>query len=233
MPRIEEGISKVFKNDSSAVSKFMKHAGVAFADNAKLYNCDEKSLVSCLVTCASYNLYPDKRNAYLVPYGRKCTFIIGYMGLIQLIYRSKLVKDVIAEPVYSDDIVTMEDGQLKHTVKNPFSTSRGELVGFYAKARMVNGGEVTAHMTVEEVEAIRNESPGKNSDPWKKHYNEMGKKTVVRRLSKMLPIESDLVDAIQAEDNGHETQKPSFDDAFDDEPIETTFSQSAAEQADF
>lgn len=223
MPKIEASIAQVMKNDKVAVNKFMKHAGIAFSDNPKLYNCTPKSLVSCLVSCATYNLFPDKRNAYLVPYGNNCTFIIGYMGLIQLLYRSTMIKDIITEVVYESDEVSLEDGLLKHKVKNPFAKDRGEMVGVYAKARLTTGGEVCAHMTVEEVEAIRQASPGKNSDPWKKHYPEMMKKTVVRRLSKMLPIESEIVDALNHEDSMQEDlTKPQFDSILEEEAIDTT-----------
>jgi recombination protein RecT len=46
-------------------------------------------------------------------------------------------------------------------------------------------------MNKDEVETCKNQSQQKNSMPWNKFYNEMAKKTVVRRLCKNLDLDMD------------------------------------------
>ena len=57
---------------------------------------------------------------------------------------------------------------------------------------MKDGSLQTEVMTVAEVEKIRQSSKGKNSSPWTQHFDEMGKKTVFRRLSKWLPMQAEV-----------------------------------------
>src|SRR5690606_18079652 len=50
--------------------------------------------------------------------------------------------------------------------------------------------------TVEEIEAIRRAAPSANSPAWKNHFGEMAKKTVFRRLAKMLPLSTEAQNAV-------------------------------------
>jgi len=65
---------------------------------------------------------------------------------------------------------------------------------------MTTGDTQTAVMTKDEVEAIRKRSRAGKSGPWVTDWGEMAKKTVVRRLSKMLPLSSEIMDYVSADD---------------------------------
>jgi len=56
-------------------------------------------------------------------------------------------------------------------------------------------------MTKAEIEAIRNRSRAGKSGPWVTDFAEMAKKTVVRRLSKMLPLSSEIMRHVEADDD--------------------------------
>ena len=47
-------------------------------------------------------------------------------------------------------------------------------------------------MSANEIEKIRDISKAKDSQAWKDYWSEMAKKTVIRRISKRLPMSSDL-----------------------------------------
>jgi hypothetical protein len=51
-------------------------------------------------------------------------------------------------------------------------------------------------MTKDEVDAIRKRSKASGSGPWVTDYNEMAKKTVVRRASKKWPLDAELAEAV-------------------------------------
>src|SRR5690606_13925450 len=76
---------------------------------------------------------------------------------------------------------------------------RGNVYAFYAKTVFKDGTIVTEVMSIDDVNRIRDRSDaykafkaGKiKSTPWSTDPDEMGKKTVFRRLSKWLPASTD------------------------------------------
>jgi len=75
----------------------------------------------------------------------------------------------------------------------PALDSDGRVTHVYAVARLKDGGIQREVMTTAEVEKIRKKSRAGQSGPWKEHWDEMAKKTVIRRLVKLLPISVDLL----------------------------------------
>ena len=71
----------------------------------------------------------------------------------------------------------------------------------YAEAVMKSGEKQSAVMTKAEVEGIRNRSRAGKSGPWVTDFAEMAKKTVVRRLSKMLPLSSEIFRHVERDDD--------------------------------
>jgi recombination protein RecT len=67
-----------------------------------------------------------------------------------------------------------------------------------------DGGKQRAIMTVAEIERVRAVSRAKNGPAWSQWWDEMAKKTVIRRLSKYLPSSTDKDEefhrAVQADD---------------------------------
>jgi recombination protein RecT len=59
-------------------------------------------------------------------------------------------------------------------------------------------------MTHGEIEKIRNISRAKDNGPWKDHWNEMARKTVLRRLMKYLSLSPELANAIAADDSTYD-----------------------------
>lgn len=176
----------------------------AASRDEKLASCTPLSILRALAQAASMGLEPfDGRNeVHLVPRwnskakggegAMEATCLPDFRGLIRLAVDTGKVRNIEARSVRKNDIFEVEMGDSpKLTHKLPGFTDRGEIVGFYAIAFYPEGGSTFEVMSLAEVEAIRDRSKDKGGfSPWKTDFEEMGRKTVVRRLSKYLPKKS-------------------------------------------
>ena len=179
--------------------RFARVAITALTRTPKLAECTPASLMKCLLDLSAMGLEPDGRRAHLIPYGTECTLIIDYKGLVELIRRSGDVVSLRAELVCSADEFSWKDGEISHSVN--FREDRGVIEAVYAEALMKSGEKQSAVMTKAEVEAIRNRSRSGKNGPWVTDFGEMAKKTVVRRLSKMLPLSSEIFRHVERDDD--------------------------------
>lgn len=144
------------------------------------------------------SMNPTLGHAYLVP--RKVDGVVhpfldvGYKGLSALAIESKLVTRLDAELVYSGDGFSFDDIYEKPNHKfNPYDPERGDLMGAYCVARLNDGTFKTEHMPLNEIERARDASESwrskdkRNYSPWFNWFNEMAKKTVIKRASKTWP----------------------------------------------
>jgi len=179
--------------------RFARVAITALTRTPKLAECTPASLMKCLLDLSAMGLEPDGRRAHLIPYGTECTLIIDYKGLVELIRRSGDVISLRSETVCSKDEFAWTNGEISHSVN--WREDRGEMQAVYAEAVMKSGEKQSAVMTKAEIEAIRNRSRAGKSGPWVTDFAEMAKKTVVRRLSKMLPLSSEIMRHVEADDD--------------------------------
>ena len=175
-------------------------------NNPKLMECDKNSFLSAVMTCAQLGLEPDGvlGQAYLIPFKvqgqMRCQFIPGYKGLIALARNSGDVTSIQAQAVHANDQFVYRFGLNETLDHTPADGDRGEITHFYAIAKFKDGGYHWDVMSVTEIEAIRDASQGysaakrfaKNgviNSPWVSHFAEMGKKTMIRRIAKYLPMD--------------------------------------------
>lgn len=164
----------------------------------KLAQCPIETVLSCVMKCSALGLEPSSVDglgrAYIIPYknhGRlEATFMLGYKGMIDLARRSGEIKDISSRAVYEGDDFICEfglDEKLKHI---PHATERtpDKLTHVYMVAHFKDGGHYMDVMTKAEVDAVRKQSPAGKNGPWVTHYEEMAKKTIIRRGFKYLPV---------------------------------------------
>lgn len=167
----------------------------------KLAECDQTSFMQALLTCSQLGIEPDNRRAYLIPFENRkmniveCQLIIGFMGLIELAKRSGEVSSWKAETVKERDEFSWENGNISHRVN--WREDRGKLQCVYSVVRLANGDIDTEVMTLAEVEAIKSRSRASSSGPWVSDFEEMAKKTVIRRHSKRLTLSPDFHEALE------------------------------------
>lgn len=183
--------------------RFVRVALTTINKNPKLAQCTQASLLACLMDCASLGIEPDGRRAHLIPYGDKATLIIDYKGLIELARRSGDVSNWRAELVCDNDSFTFKNGKVTHEID--FRNPRGAVYAVYSECQFKDGVIDYEVMTLDEVEGIRKRSRAGSAGPWVTDYNEMMKKTVIRRHSKRLPLSAEFRDAVEKDQDVIET----------------------------
>lgn len=171
-----------------------------------LLQCDPNELMAEAIKAASLKLPLSKQlgYAYLVAYGNTPTMIIGYKGLFQLAIRSGLYKIINAGVVYEGELQDFDK------LTGGFNLNGEKLsekpVGYFSFFELKNGFRSMLYMTIDEMatyckiyspsmknckmsneelaelaERQLKQGPGK-SIGWYGNFNEMAKKTVLRRL---------------------------------------------------
>lgn len=172
----------------------------------KLADCTPQSLLGALMTCTQLGLEPDpvSGRAYLIPYGKECTLIVGYRGMRELALRDPAIKSIEAHAVFSGDEFDYELGTTPFLKHKPAMSDRDDksMMAVYAIAFLTDGGFQFEVMSRAQVDAIRSRSKASGSGPWVTDYVEMSRKTVVRRLCKHLPSNSELQHAVTIDEQG-------------------------------
>jgi recombination protein RecT len=171
-------------------AQFIRTVLTEFQRNPKLLNCSQKSVLLAVMDAASLGLVAGSAlgQVYLVPYGSTCTLIPGYQGFIALLYRSGAILNIQARVVREGDEFSWEYGLNEQLVHRPTPDGANrDGVAYYVVVTLPNGAKVFDVMERWEIEAVRAASRAGNDGPWDTHYDEMAKKTVVRRIRKMLP----------------------------------------------
>lgn len=174
--------------------------------NEKLLNCDLMSLMGAMMTMSQLGVEPGVLGqAYLIPYGKECQFQLSYKGMIELLRRTGQLKDIYAYQVYENDEFSMEYGLKRDLVHKPLMRGdRGPVIGYYAVAILKDETVAFDFMTKDEVEAHAKKFSMAYqkgwSSPWKSDFDEMAKKTVIKKILKYLPVSVEFLEAATKED---------------------------------
>lgn len=162
----------------------------------KLMQCDPMSFCGAIMQCAQLGLEPGGAlgHIYLIPFENRkkgvteVQVLMGYRGMIELARRSGQIVSLSAHEVYENDVFEFEYGLSEKLRHVPSLSERGKLTAVYAVAHFVGGGHQIEVMSKNDVEKIRARSKSGNSGPWLTDWDEMAKKTVLRKLFKYLPV---------------------------------------------
>lgn len=197
---VKDQIAMVLPKHLTA-ERMARVACTAIVKTPKLAQCRPESLLQALMLCSQAGLEPDGRNAHLIPYGDQVQVIFDYKGLVALAERNG-VECIYADRVCDADNFEawVQEGEKKLEHKVNWRKARGEAYAYYASCRRNNRLDYEV-MTREEIDAIRKRSKASNSGPWVTDYDEMAKKTVLRRMSKRWDLNPEAYEAINADDD--------------------------------
>ena len=186
--------------------RFSRMVLTALTKTPKLAECTPQSFIGAMLTAAQLGLEPNTPlgQAYLIPYGNKCEFQIGYKGLLELAHRSGELKTLEARCVYQNDEFSIEYGLKPNLVHKPTFRDKGELIGIYGVYHTNNGGYAFEFMSKEDIEQHRNQyskSYKNTSSAWQTDFESMGKKTVIKRLLKYAPLKTEFVTALSSDES--------------------------------
>lgn len=223
--------------------RMLKIALGALRTTPKLMECTVESLMGAVVQCSQLGLEPNTPlgHAYLIPFEKKkkvgnewvtdkveTQIVIGYKGLIDLARRSGQVVSIAAHAVHEHDHFDYAFGLDEKLEHKPAMSARGRVIAFYAVAKLVGGGHAFEVMSAEQVNEIRDASQNykfardKSKTVWGQHYEEMGRKTVLRRLFKYLPVSIELASAAAIDDVGASGRSQALDTVLEGDYITPT-----------
>lgn len=133
-----------------------------------------------------------QRQAYFLPYGNEITSVLDYKTLMALIKKHTNVKSIDAQLVYENETFHVEQGKVVEHRQNPFASKdeKGELVGAYSVFTLDDNTKDYYFASLEEINKVKECSKSANSkfSPWNNWFDEMVKKTVIRKGMKFYPM---------------------------------------------
>jgi len=183
----------------------------ALSTNPKLAETTPQSFLGAMMTAAQLGVEPNTPlgQAYLIPFwnskvkAMECQFQLGYKGLIDLAYRSGEVRSIQAHVVYENDEFVYSFGlnpELKHT---PAKDSRGEPMFAYAIFHTKDDGYGFEVMSMDYIRTHAqkySQAYKSGYSPWNSNFEEMAKKTVLKRVLKYAPLKSEFVRGVAADE---------------------------------
>lgn len=161
----------------------------------KIAQQDTNSLMQamCNVAACGLSLNPAEKQAYLIPRKGKICFDPSYMGLIRLATNTGSIEWVQAYCVHEcDEFRLMGAGEKPVFESDPFAWPKEGFRGAFCVAKTKQGDYLTTPMSAAEIHAVRDSSESvkkwglenPKAGPWVTHFEEMAKKTVIRRAFK-------------------------------------------------
>jgi recombination protein RecT len=226
-PSTQERMVELLDKNAPA---FLSSLVSAVGGNSQLQKCEPESIMSAAFVAAALKLPidPNLGFSYIIPYGTKAQYQIGYKGFIQLAIRSGQYKSIHVSEVYSDELEFHNPitGEIKLTDLSGWKEryeGKKDPVGFYARIELITGFVKEDFKTRKEVENHAkkySQTFKKGFGVWKDDFNAMAKKTVLKLLlSKFGILSTELQTALvsdQKTDDGY-TDNPNSDDIIEAE----------------
>jgi recombination protein RecT len=181
------------------VNKFISVAKLALNKNPKLLDLDRNSLMQTFMKAAQDGLLLDGREAAAVPYKSQVNYLPMVDGIIKLMHNSGLIKTISVDVAYTNDCFEYEKGSNAHVKHMPLlSGDRGERLAVWCYVKTVNDGEYIEIMDMKSIEDCRRVA--KSQNVWNAWYDQMAKKTILKRMAKLLPKSDALSTVLKMDD---------------------------------
>jgi recombination protein RecT len=200
-----------------ALERFARVCLTAVSSNPRLLQADRASLWNACLRCAQDGLLPDSREAVFVTYevkdkkngGRRyvVTYIPMIFGIIKKVRQSGEIATITARVRYAKDHFYRSEGDDERIEHVPADGDRGPAVGAYAIATLRDGHKEREYMPLSEIEKVRACSRASDGGPWKDWWDQMACKTVIRRLSKRLPMPDELHELMRRDDDLYDLER--------------------------
>lgn len=185
--------------------------------DSNLQKCDPMSVISSAMVAATLDLPIDKNLGYawIVPYGNKANFQLGYKGYVQLALRTGKYRSINAIPIREGELVKWNP--LTEELEVDFEQRKSDaIIGYAGYFELVNGFRKTVYWSKEEIEAHRKRF-SKSDFGWKNDYDAMALKTVIRNmLSKWGILSIEMQEAYVKDIEQDEVQEKPNDEQYID-----------------
>ena len=199
-PAIVGKLNEVWNSPQMANSFISSVISVANG-NPQLRNAEPMSIIGAAMVAATMQLQviPTLGQCYIIPYGKKAQFQVGYLGLLQLCQRSGQFKKILAAPVHEGEYVSGDEFDEEYVFDKKQKKS-DKVIGYMAKFELLNGFTKVAYWDIEKVKAHATKfsqafRAGFNS-PWKSDFDAMAQKTVLKSILKFAPKSIEMQNAV-------------------------------------
>src|ERR1700730_15525130 len=198
------------------VERFSRVVMTAVQNNPELLECDQRSLWNAAMKAAQDGLLPDGREGAITvrkdwKKGTKLAlWQLMIAGIRKKARNSGEIATWDAHAVFENDLFKYELGDEPFVRHKPGLRNHGQIIAAYSVCTLKSGEKTREIMSIEEMHDVRDRySDGWKafkaglikSTPWSTSEEEMCRKTVARRHSKVLPMSSDLDDLIRRDDS--------------------------------
>jgi recombination protein RecT len=202
MSKMEKQLAATLPPEIPA-QRFIRTVITTVQMNPALLDADRESLLATCMFAAQDGLLLDGREAAAVTYydsqkGKKTVSYIPMVnGIIKKMHQSRKILSITACAAYESDHFKYIIGDNERIEHERFfgneDSDRGRVIAYYAIVKTKDGGIYRLVMSPYEVKKRRDVSAAKDSkkSPWNNWEEEMGIKTVLKRLAKMLPLSPD------------------------------------------
>lgn len=183
------------------VEKFIRTALTAINSNPKLASCSQESLLAAIMNSAQLGLEFNTPlgEAYLIPYGNKVNFQLGYQGLLKLAYNTGQFKRITAREVRENEDFDINYGTGEISHKPCLTGDSGDVIGYYAIYQTKDGGQDVFYFSKADAERYgKTFSQSYNSGPWKTNFDAMAKKSALIQVLKYAPKAIESQTLVQA-----------------------------------
>ncbi|MFE1598225.1 recombinase RecT [Methylobacterium sp. ID0610] len=182
------------------VERFKRVLLTAVQNNPDLLKLERRSFFNAAMRAAQDGLLPDGREGAIVEFKGRAQWMPMIAGIRKKVRNSGEIATWEANVVFENDHFEYQLGDEPKIVHTPVLTNRGKPIAAYSIAVLKSGERSREVMTIEEIEKVRSVSRAKTGGPWSQWWEEMARKTVARRHSKVLPLSSDLDDLLRRDD---------------------------------
>lgn len=147
-----------------------------------LQKAEPMSVISSAMIAATLDLPVDKNLGYawIVPYAGKAQFQMGYKGYIQLALRTGQYRNINVIEVYEGELIKWD--RLTEEIDLVFEAKQSDkVIGYTGYFELINGFRKTVYWSKEDIEKHKKRF-SKSDFGWKKDWDAMAKKTVIRNL---------------------------------------------------
>lgn len=154
--------------------------------DTNLKKCEPMSVVASCMVAATMDLPVDKNLGYawIVPYGNKAQFQMGYKGFIQLALRTGQYKAINVVEIREGELIKWNP--LSEEVDIDFNQRKSDkVIGYAGYFKLLNGFEKTVYWSKEDMEAHAkkfSKTYNFKNGVWQTDFDSMAKKTVIRNL---------------------------------------------------
>lgn len=187
----EQFFTPVIADESVKWSKESQFAIQAFQKNdflAKVATSNPTSAQNAIINVAAIGitLNPASKLAYLVPRDGGVCLDISYMGLLHIAQQSGSILWGQCKLVHANDTYGSNGLDKAPTHKYQAFGERGAIVGGYCTVKTPDGDYLTEEMSLADINKVAATSKAKKG-PWQTFWEEMARKTIVKRASKYWP----------------------------------------------